>query len=91
MSSSWSISFMLEQLLKSLGSSARILPIRKLETPQAKMLWSLDEWMISNWRRRNAFFPSPYSIGMFTSNRPINEYALSSTRVVVRLAAHDMI
>ena len=32
-----------------------------------------------------------YSIGIFTSSRPNREYALSSTQVVVRLAAHDMI
>ena len=76
--------------------NTRTLPTRTFSElyPQAKMFWSLDERVISSWRRRNAsFFPSPvaYSIGMFTSNKPINEYALSSTRVIVPLAAHDTI
>ena len=37
------------------------------------------------------FHPSPYSMGIFTPRRPIREWALSSTLIVIRLVAHNAI
>jgi hypothetical protein len=37
----------------------------------AKRLWSSLELRMASWRRANAFSPSPYRRGMFTSNMPL--------------------
>ena len=56
----------------------------------AKMLRSTVVRMISSCSRRKAFPSSPYSSGMLRSKIPYRQYAVSSIRVVVRLAAHDI-
>lgn len=49
---------------------------------QAKIDSSSDFLMISSCSLMNAFAPSPYSKGMFTSKRPSMQYAKSSTLMV---------
>lgn len=50
-----------------------------------------DDRSISCSSRLKAFSPSPYISGMKTSKIPRRQYALSSSRVILRLLAHDIL
>src|SRR5258708_7535760 len=74
------------ECMNSMGEGASMPHISSLDV-QANMDSSSDFLMISIWSRRNAFLPSPYKSGIFTSNIPSKQYATSSRLVVRRLDA----
>lgn len=77
----------------ALGDGAKAPVHRSSTLPgrfQANMLWSSEPIMISYWSRLKAVVPSPYNIGMWISKIPKRQYAMSSERVVCRIAAHDI-
>jgi hypothetical protein len=56
------------------------------------MDWSSDDCMICCWSLMKAFSsPSPYIAGIVTSGIPLGQWAVSSSLVVCRLAAHDIL
>lgn len=55
------------------------------------MLWSSECLIISSCSLLKAASPSPYSMYMWISNTPRRQYAMSSERVVTRVAAHDIL
>lgn len=63
----------------------------RVRSIQAKSELSSEAFMISSCSRIKTFVPpSPYSKGIFTSNRPIRQYAISSGRVVLRCEAQNI-
>ena len=66
-------------------------PVRDGSAIQAKILRSGLDLMISSCSLRKAFDSSPYSKGILTPNKPSRQYAMSSMRVVIRFAAHDIL
>lgn len=84
------LDFIRPHLMKQARSGASKPKNLFLPMDYAKIDWSSSFLIISFWSRRKALSPSLYNNGILTLNRPIKQYAVSSGRVVLRLAAHDI-